>query len=207
MKFGNLTINKRIICIVMIPLFIIIAVIVGRKIVIPTNDEILNEIRNTKMYTCDVEYTFINSKENFKEVTKQYYRYDKGARIEFDDYYKRIKIYDGSEIRVKKTNNEENTLNKNLDCVYPLAFLENILSYEIEKPIEELNEEWGEGQYLKVNIDYDHSNRYLSAGEFYIDKKKKIPVALKIYDNFGNERIIIKYSNFKHEKLINAGLF
>ncbi len=206
MKFYKLDIKKKIIFLVMIPIFIIIAVILGRKIVIPTNDEIINELKNTKMYTCNVEYTFINARDNFKENTKQYYRYDKGGRIEFDDYYRRIKIYNGEEIKLQIAG-KDYRLNKNIDSIYPLSFIENILSYSISEPIEELNEEWGEGEYLKLNIDYGNDNRYLKTGEFYIDKNKRIPVALKVYDQFGNERILIKYNNFKYEKIISAGLF
>ena len=206
MKFCKLDIKKKIIFLVMIPIFIIILVVLGRKVVIPTNDEIISELKNTKMYTCDVEYTFMNSRDNFRENTKQYYRYDKGGRIEFDDYYKRIKVYNDDKIKLQ-IDSEEYDLNKNLDCIYPLSFIENILSYDISEPIEELNEEWGEGEYLKLNIDYGNNNRYLKNGEFYIDKNKKIPVVLKIYDQSGNERLLIKYSNFKNEKIISAGLF
>lgn len=201
--------NKKLIislALVMIPIFIIAAVIIGRKIITPTNEEIIDQLKNAKMYTCNVEYNFINSKDSLKEETKQYYRYDKGARIEFDDYYKRVKVYNGNEIKVNE-NNEQYSIDKNLDQIYPLAFMENILSYDIEMPIQELDEEWGDDEYLQINIKYNQKNRYLSNAKFYIDKNKKIPVLLKILDDNGKERIVIKYSNFKYEKIINAGLF
>lgn len=206
MKISSLKIKNKIIFLTAIPILIFIIIIVGRKIVMPTNDEIVEELKNTKMYTCDVEYTFRNIRDEFKENTKQYYRYDKGGRIEFTDYYKRVKVYYNNKIKVQKNDNEY-SVDTNLDCIYPQAFLNNILSSNINEPIKELEEEWGDGKYLKVSIRYDYKNRYLNTAEFYIDKNKKIPVLLKIFDESGNERITVKYSNFEKQKYIDSGLF
>ena len=201
--------NKKVIIsimLVMIPIIIICGIILGRKIITPSNEDILNGLKNIKMYSCDVSYTFKNIRDEFTEETTQYYRFDKGSRIEFQDYYKRIKVYNGSEIKVEE-NDDEYTLDKNLDIIYPLAFIENIMSNQMSSPISELKEEWGDGEYLKVNIEYNSNNKHLSKGEFYIDKKQKIPVMLRILDENDEERVVIKYKNFKYEKALDENLF
>lgn len=188
------------------PIIIISAIIFGRKMITPTNEDVLNKLKNIRMYSCDVSYTFKNIRDEFKEETKQYYRFDKGSRIEFKDYYKRIKVYNGSEIKVEENDNKY-TLDKNLDIIYPLAFIENIMSNEMSSNVSELEEEWGDREYLKVNIQYSNNNKYLSKGEFYIDKKQKIPVMLIIFDANDKERVLIEYKNFKYEKILNENLF
>ena len=52
----------------------------------------------------------------------------KGARIEFKDGYDRVKVYKGGEIKVEGNKDEEYILDKDIDIIYPLAFIENILS-------------------------------------------------------------------------------
>ncbi|MBE6070472.1 MAG: hypothetical protein E7208_00755 [Clostridium butyricum] len=201
--------NKKMalsVILVMIPIIIICGIIVGRKIITPSNEDILNKLKNVKVYSCEVEYTFKNAREEFTEDTKQYYRFDKGSRIEFEDYYRRIKVYNGSEIKVEE-DNEDYTLDKNIDIIYPLAFIDNIMSNQVSSPISEIKEEWGEGEYLKVDIEYNSNNKHLNKGEFYIDKKQRIPVLLKILDENNQERVIIKYKNFEYEKTLDENLF
>ena len=111
--------NKKVIIsimLVMIPIIIICGIILGRKIITPSNEDILNGLKNIKMYSCDVSYTFKNIRDEFTEETTQYYRFDKGSRIEFQDYYKRIKVYNGSEIKVEE-NDDEYTLDNNIDIL------------------------------------------------------------------------------------------
>eukprot|EP00831_Metopus_contortus_P008273 TRINITY_DN1317_c0_g1_i5.p4 TRINITY_DN1317_c0_g1~~TRINITY_DN1317_c0_g1_i5.p4 ORF type:complete len:223 (+),score=44.50 TRINITY_DN1317_c0_g1_i5:1534-2202(+) len=193
MQFNRFIVNKKIIrniILGIIPIIIIIGIIIGRKIITPSNDDIVNKLKNIKVYSCDVEYVFKNRREEFTEKTKQYYRFDKGSRIEFQDYYKRVKVYNGSDIKVQE-NNDKYSMGKNIDIIYPLAFIENIFSNEIRTPIHEIKEEWGEGEYILVNIKYNMQNKYLCKGEFYIDKKKRKPVLLKILDVNNEERVLI----------------
>ena len=208
MNLKNNLFNKPIIiCIlILIPILAIGLVIICRNLIIPSNEDIVNELRNTKCYSSKVHYTFKNSKSLFEENTIQYYSNNKGSRIEFLDGYKRVKVYKGGEIKVEGNDHEDYILEKDIDRIYPLAFIQNILSNPQVGEIKEVKEEWGQGIYLKVDVDYN-INKHLNKAEFYIDKNKRVPIVLKIFDDNDNERIVITYTDFKEEKILSDDLF
>lgn len=191
----------------LVPICIIIVIIFGRKIVTPSNEEIIDNLHNIKNYRCNVEYTFINSKGQFKENTIQYYSSENGMRIEFLDENGRVKVYKGSEIQVKEENGQDYIIDKNIDEIYPLAFIENILDKNILEELEVINPEWSDKEYIKANISYSNRNKHLNKGELYVDKKSKCPVLLKIFDDDDKERILISYKDFKVSKQSDESLF
>lgn len=200
--------NKLIIGIlIIIPILIILMIIFGRQMIAPTNEQIIDQIRNIKCYSSQVEYTFKNPKSQFNEKTTQYYDADKGSRIEFEDGYERVKVYKGGEIKLEGSQDDEYTIDKDIDVIYPLAFIENILSNPIIGDVEEVKADWGEGEYLKINIQYNSKNQHLNKAEFYIDKQNKVPVLLKILDSKDKERVIVTYKEFKREKNLEDSLF
>lgn len=192
---------------VLIPIFVILLIVLCRHVIMPSNEDIVNDLKNTKCYSSKVEYSFINSRSESKESTMQYYSFGKGSRIEFNDGYRRVKVYKGGEIKVQGDDEEEYTLDKDIDVIYPLAFIENILSNSQSSDIKEVKAEWGDGIYLQVDIEYNNKNKHLNKAEFYIDKNKRVPVLLKIFDDSNKERILITYKDFKKEKSLNDNLF
>ena len=201
--------NKKIIMgiLISVPIFIILFIILCRNIITPSNQDIINELKNTKCYSSKVEYVFKNSKAQFEESTMQYYSFDKGSRIEFKDGYEGVKVYKGEEIKVEGTQDEEYTLDKDIDIIYPLAFIENVLSNPQDGDIKEVKADWGQGVYLQVDMKYSGKNKHLNKAELYVDKNKKVPVLLKILDDSNKERIVIIYKDFKKEKFLNDNLF
>ena len=192
---------------VFIPIFVVLLVIMCRHTITPSNVDIINELKNTKCYSSKVEYVFKNSKSQFEERTMQYYSFDKGARIEFNDGYNRVKVYKGGDIKVEGNRDEEYILDKDIDTIYPLSFIENVLSSPASDEIKEVKSEWGEDIYLQVDIKYNSKNKHLNKAELYIDKNKKVPVLLKVLDDSDNERVIITYKDFKKEKSLDDDLF
>jgi len=192
---------------VFIPIFIILLIIVCRNVITPSNQDIINELKNTKCYSSKVEYVFKNSKSQFKESTIQYYSFDKGSRIEFKNGYDRVKVYKGEEIKVEENETEEYILDKDIDIIYPLAFIENVLSNPQIGEIKEVKAEWGQGVYLQVDMKYNSKNKHLNKAEFYVDKNTRVPVLLRILDDSNKERVIITYKDFKKEKSLNDDLF
>lgn len=189
------------------PIVIILLVILFRNVVTPSNESIINNLKNMKFYSSKVNYIFKNSKSQFEEDTIQYYSFDKGSRIEFQDGNGRVKVYNGGEIKVEESSEGEYSLNKDIDTIYPLAFIGKILSNSENIQIKEVKNEWGDSIYLKVDIKYDVKNKYLSKAEFFVDKNKGVPVLLKILDDENKERIIITYKDFKEEKNLSDDLF
>jgi len=202
-------INKILITsiLVSIPIFIILLIVMFRHVITPSNVDIINELKNTKCYSSKVEYVFKNSKSQFEESTMQYYSFDRGARIEFKDGYDSVKVYKGGEIKVEGNQEGNYILDKDIDIIYPLAFIENILSNLQDGEIKEVKAEWGQGVYLQVDVEYNNKNKHLNKAEFYIDKNKRVPVLLKILDDSNKERVIITYEDFKKEKSLSDDLF
>ena len=207
MDSDNSKFKKILWILVLIPICIIGVIIFGRKIVTPSNEEIIENLHNVKNYSCNVQYKFINSKSEYSENTKQYYSADNGMRIEFQDEDGRVKVYKGSEIQIKDENNKEYTIDKNIDEIYPLGFMCNILDDKMYGQLEVINSEWSDDEYIRVTIDYPSGNKHLDKAEFYVDKKTKCPVLLRIFDDTDKERILISYKDFKENKQLDESLF
>lgn len=190
-----------------IPILIILLVIIFRNMINPSNEDIVNKLRNTKYYTAQVEYIFKNNRAEFKEETYQYYSSDMGRRIEFKEGYEPVKVYKGGEIKVQGEENEEFTLEKNIDELYPLAFIDNILYNPINEQIEVVKSEWGDDEYIKIKVNYSSKNKHLNKAEFYINKNKGVPELLSIMDDNDKERVRIIYKDFKVERSLDDSLF
>ncbi|GAA0078969.1 hypothetical protein UT300005_33480 [Clostridium sp. CTA-5] len=209
MKIKKFSIKKNLIVLILlsIPVITISSIVLVRYILCPTNQEIINNLKETKSYSTGVEYIFKNSRGEFKEETTQYYKKDKGLRIEFGQEKNHIKVYNAGEIHVKSQEGDEFILDNDIDVVYPLALIDNILSNKLSEDIKEGTKEWGDGNYLEVNLEYNLNNKHFNKGKFYIDKKTKSPILLKIFDDKGKERITIIYKDFKIEKNLSDELF
>ena len=186
-----------------IPFISIISIVIFRHTYAPTNEEIIDYIKNIKSYTVDAEYVVKNSKKEYKEDTSMYYCKDAGMRIEFGK--DRVKIYKDGFINVNE-NGDEYQLEDKFDSVYPLGFYNNLLERNI-KDIKEGSEEWGDIKYLEVSLDIDEKNKHVSSAKVYINKADKSPIVTKIFDSKGEERVTITYSNFKEVKEIDENLF
>ncbi|PRR84274.1 germination lipoprotein GerS-related protein [Clostridium vincentii] len=187
----------------LIPFVSIIIVIIFRHSYFPTNDEILEEVKNADNYTSKVEYQIKNSRGEYKENTTIYYSKDQGMRIEFEE--NRVKIYNDGIINVND-NGYEYELEGDFDQFYPLAFTNNLLLNEIED-VGEGSEEWGEGQYIEINIELPFKNNHMTSAKLYINKEDKVPIVAKVYDSNKKERVTIIYKDFEYLKEVDDELF
>ncbi len=201
------SLNKKLMmgALIFCPIIIILLIIVFRNTVTPSNESIINDLKNIKYYSCKVNYLFKNSKSEFEEDTIQYYSFNKGSRIEFNDG--RVKVYNGGEIKVEESGEGEYILDKDIDIIYPLAFIGDALSNTENTEVKEVKNEWDDSIYLKIDITYNVNNKHLNKAEFFVDKNKGVPVLLRILDGNNKERIIITYKDFKKEKILNEDLF
>ena len=192
---------------ILVPIFILAVIIFSRRMITPSNQQIVDYLYNMKNYSCKVEYTFINSKGEYRESTDQYYSAGKGMRVEFKDEDGRVKVYKGSDIQIYGENGHDYIIDTNIDEIYPLAFIENILNNKISGEIETVNTEWSDKEYIKISLDYSNSNKHLDKAEFYVDKKLKAPALLKVFDDSGKERILVTYKDFIANSELNDNLF
>ena len=195
--------NKRILLLLFVPFISIIMVIIFRNVSNPTNTEIVEYLKESKMYSCKVKYIVKNDKGEYTEESKLYYCKNKGMRIEFEE--DRVKIYRDGFISMNDSGYEYE-INENLDRVYPLAFVNNILDNNIIS-IEEGTEEWGDTKYIEVNLQLNFKNNHMNLAKLYINKDTKSPIVTKVYDINNKEKLEIIYEDFKYLNEIDDELF
>lgn len=190
----------------LIPFISILLIVLFRTVAEPTNEEIIQQLKDIKAYTSDVEYIFINTKDELREETKQFYEKDKGVRVEFGK--DRTKIYKENTILIKDNiGSKEYTVEAAMDKVHSIAFMKNILSYPIEPgSIKCGQEEWGDRQYLEATINLYLDNEHMEKAKIFIDKEKTSPIGVIVYDKDGKDRIRIIYKNFEKVKQIDENL-
>ena len=192
-----------ILTLITIPILILVIIIFFRHSYVLTNKEVVERIKNTRMYKSEIEYTVKNSRSEYSENIRLLYYKNMGLRIEFEK--DRVKVYKNGQIFIEESGNEYEA-NKGVDEVYPLADINNILSNEI-LTIEEGKEEWGDKIYIKLIVKLPFENEHMDYACIFLDKENQIPLMTQIYDVKDNERIRITYKTFKKLKKLDENLF
>lgn len=188
---------------VSIPVILISIVIILRLTAQPTNEELIERLKGIKAYTTNVEFVIINSRDEERQETKQYYIKDTGGRIDFGE--ERTKIYKGDRILVKDNiSNKEFYMKEEMDDLYSLSFLNNLLSYPIDSEgIKEGQEEWGDTEYIEFTSELFLNNYNLNKAKVFIDKNEGVPIGVIIFDRNNNDRVRIVYRNFEKLKQLD----
>lgn len=192
-----------IISLILLPFISIILIIQFRHAVTPTNEDIIKKIKDENCYKTNAEYIIKNNRGEYSDNTKIFYKRKLGHRVEFESDI--IKIYKNEKINVFE-NNTSYEINNKMDILYPLGFIDNILNKKI-LDVKEGSEEWGDTKYLKITIDLESSNKHLSEAKVYINKKDKKPIVTKVYNDNGDETVVIVYKNFKYLDNLKKDLF
>lgn len=187
----------------LIPFISIFLIIQFRHTVMPTNEEIIKYVQEAKGYKTNIKYTIINSKGKFDEDVKVYYRKNYGVRVEFPQ--DRVKIYKDGYISILEQDYKYE-LEEGFDTLYPLGFINNMLSNEIAE-VKEASEEWGDVKYLEISIKLPSKNKHIDSAKMYINKEDKSPIITKIYNSDGEESVIIVYDKFEYLENIDKNLF
>lgn len=177
-----------------IPFISMMLVISFRHVAIPTNEEILEDVKNMKNYESIVEYKIMNDRGSYTDKTKVIFSEKYGTRIDFGEEI--TKIYQDDYIKmIYNKKKEKYEVKRELDKFYTLATMREIFNNPIIS-VEEGKDEWGDLEYLKVNFELIFNNNHLDKATLYINKSKKEPMLIKIYDNEGKERVKIEYREF-----------
>ncbi len=192
-----------ILLLLLIPFISILLTIWFRGAIMPTNEEIVQELREIEFYKTKADYIVKNSRGEEKESTIQYYSKDDSIRVEFGDEL--VKIYkEGSVEVIDNKSNTQYTIEENMDVLYTLAFMKNILSYPIiEGSIKEGQEEWGDVIYIQFDVEIFKDNDHLDSARVFINKEKKEPIGIVVYDKKGEISLKIIYEDFEKKKEID----
>ena len=200
--------KKKIIIAVLlcIPFISILLVIVFRGIVLPTNEENIKSIKEIKCYETKVEYIVKNSRGEEREETIQYYSKDKGVRVEFGEDI--VKTYKDDGIHViDNISNGDYVIDKSLDILHPLAFMNKLLSFPVKSDsLKQGQEEWGDTVYIQVDLELFLDNDHLNIARLFVDKKEKTPIGIIVYDKNGEDTLRIIFKEFKKVKQIDDSL-
>lgn len=197
-KENNLKKRILITLLMIIPFISIILIISLRHVVTPTNEDILSSIKNMNDYGAIVEYTITNNIGSYSEKAELTYCDKYGIRLDFGEDL--TKIYkDDSITMLYNKKGEKYEVDRELDKVYDLAAMSELFKNPIVE-FKEGKEEWGELEYLKVDFDIVTENLHIDKATLYVDKKKKEPMVIKVFDNKDQERIKIEYREFLKEK-------
>lgn len=202
-KAEKSSIKKKILILLLmiIPFISIILVISFRHIAAPTNEEILEYVKNMKKYDTIAEYTITNNRGTYNEKTKILFCDDHGIRIDFGEKVTKF-YYEDKVIMVYNQKKEKYEIKRDLDNFYPLGVMSEIFKNPVVE-VSEGQEEWGDLKYLKVDFDLITNNNHLDKATLYIDKSKKEPLLIKIFDNEGSERVKIEYREFNKSNVCN----
>lgn len=194
--------NKKFakILLLLIPFISILLIIVLRLTAEPTNEEIIERLRDKPCYSINTEYIIKNSRGEQREETVLYFSKDHGGRIDFGE--DRVKFYNDKDIIVKDNiSNREYFMDEDMDKLHSIAFMKNLLSLPIEaETLTEKQEEWGEIQYIEFISQLSMENNHLDKVKVFIDKKKQTPIGAIVYNKDGKESVRIIYKDFKEIK-------
>ena len=196
-KKSHIKRNILITLLMIIPFISIILAILFRHAVAPTNEEIIEHVKNMKKYDTIAEYTISNNRATYNEKTKILFFDDHGFRIDFGEELTKL-YYEDKIVMAYNKKNEKYEVKRDLDSLYPLGVMSEIFKNPVLE-VSEGQQEWGDLQYLKVDFDLITNNNHLDKATLYIDKSKKQPLLIKIYDNKGSERVKIEYREFNKD--------
>lgn len=196
-KKSHIKRNILITLLMIIPFISIILAILFRHAVAPTNEEIIEHVKNMKKYDTIAEYTISNNRATYNEKTKILFFDDHGFRIDFGEELTKL-YYEDKIVMAYNKKNEKYEVKRDLDSLYPLGVMSEIFKNPVLE-VSEGQQEWGDLQYLKVDFDLITNNSHLDKATLYIDKSKKQPLLIKIYDNKGSERVKIEYREFNKD--------
>ena len=163
------------------------------------NNKSINDLKeyilNISSYEAELEVTVYSNKTTNKYKLKQLYckpNFIKQVVKEPSNIENLTIIYDGNSIKIENTNlslskiyKDYKYINENTICLN--SFIDNYnynsKNYETEN------------EYIFEN--YNDYNNYNVKQKLYIDKNKKVPIKMEIYDNNKNIKVYIKYNEIK----------
>lgn len=180
----------------------------GCKERIQPEKKVVKYMENLKNYSCDVEYTFKNEKDEDEYVAKQYYMKDEGYRLDLGE--DRINIYKDDHIYVEDKKAEKKyEVIKEFDEVYKYTFLNEIvdLTSHPESKVYAEDIEESDKHYVVIQFIIPSTNRNIAKGELYMNSLTLKPEVEKIYDLKGEERVEIRFNDFIANEDMEKELF
>lgn len=174
---------------------------------IQNTEDLIYYLKDLNSYSCSVNISMKNTKQEINYSGKQFYHAKYGDR--FDLGKDRIILYRQNKI-VSKDIKSGNVYNgdKNFDSLFKFCFIDQYISliYTNEK-VESSFKNIDNQQYQIIYLDIPGNNKNMSKAQLYVNLKHNIPTYLIIYDSMGKERIKVYYTNFKANPELGEDVF
>ncbi|WP_333861297.1 germination lipoprotein GerS-related protein [Clostridium sp.] len=170
-------------------------------------EEIIYYLKDLNSYSCNVNISIKNSKEEIKYSGKQFYHVKYGNRLELGKdeiiFYKQDKV-----VAKRIGNGSICNYNKNFDSLFKFCFINQYISLiytneKIENSFQNINNQ----QYQIIHLDIPGNNKNISKAELYVSTKNSTPTYLIIYDSDGKERVKVQYTEFKANPELGKDVF
>jgi outer membrane lipoprotein-sorting protein len=170
-------------------------------------NDVLNFIKSLDSYSTSYKMDIMNDKQTITYEGKQYYDKKLGYRLELGE--DRVFIYKDDKIYVQDVKNKNNyILNKDFDDIYKISFIKEYLKLlytdeDIKYDFKTIDNKSFQLIYLTI----PGGSREMSRAVMYVNLKTYFPEMVLIYDEKGNERRRITYTNFVSNPTLDQKLF
>lgn len=172
-----------------------------------SSEDIIYALKNMDSYTCDVNIDSKNDRQVVSNSGKQYY--DKNVGYKFDLGSDRTFTYKNNSIYVNDIKNgSKYTTDMDFDSVYKLTFINEYIGLlYTDEQIKTSIKTKDNVQYVAINLLIPTGNRNMNTEELLVEMNTNLPKYLTIYDEKGNEKLNVTYSNFKPDVQISSEIF
>jgi len=172
-----------------------------------SSEDIIYALKNMDSYTCDVNIDSKNDRQVVSNSGKQYY--DKNVGYKFDLGSDRTFTYKNNSIYVNDIKNgSKYTTDMDFDSVYKLTFINEYIGLlYTDEQIKTSIKTKDNVQYVAINLLIPTGNRNMNTAELLVEMNTNLPKYLTIYDEKGNEKLKVTYSNFKPDVQISSEIF
>lgn len=172
-----------------------------------SSEDIIYALKNMDSYTCDVNIDFKNDRQVVSNSGKQYY--DKNIGYRFDLGSDRTFTYKSNSIYVNDIKNGSRyTTDMDFDSVYKLTFINEYIGLlYTDEQIKTSIKTKDNIKYLSISLLIPGGNRNMQTAELLVDMNTNLPEYLSIYDEKGNEKLNVTYTNFKADAQISSEIF
>jgi outer membrane lipoprotein-sorting protein len=165
----------------------------------------LQHLRTLNSYSCSMEISVSNEKQNQVIKAIQLYLKNSGTRIEVEK--ERIYTIKKDNMYVKDlVNGISYSIGTTEGGIYSLSVVEEYLNLiYTDEGVKNINIDGNE--YMQFNFQIPYNNKNIQKGAFYVDTKQGLPFKLCIFDSTDKKTVEINYRDFKLNAKLSQALF
>lgn len=170
-------------------------------------NEVTDFLKDMNSYSTDVSIQIKNDKQTINYNCKEFYRQDIGYRLEINQ--DRVMIYKNNKIYINDIkNNKKYVAKEDFDNLYSYSFIGEYirLLYTDENVKYSYKTESGR-EFLLIKLIIPGGSREINNAVMYVDNKSFKPEKVIIFDDKGNEKVLVEYKKLILDEDVSENLF